>query len=74
MAEEVRYVYGGEADGSGRCCWVQAWVGFRQVGTFKGYTRKPEDNVITLYPYRITDPDLIKAEKKVLPLRELHMA
>lgn len=71
MAERVRYVYGGEADNSGRCCWVEVWVGFRLAGTFKGYTRKPEDNVITLYPYRIVHPDLVSADKKVLPLRQL---
>lgn len=71
MAEKVRYVDGGPCDASGRCRWVEVWVGFRLAGTFKGYMRKVEDAYMTLYPFRIVFPDLVSADKKVIYLREL---
>lgn len=72
MAEKVRYVDGGPCDASGRCRWVHAYVGYRLAATFKGYTRKVEDNAMVLYPFRIAYPDLVSGDKRVISIRDLH--
>lgn len=72
MDNKIRYVDGGPCDSSGRCRWVHAYVGFRLAATFKGYTRKVEDNAITLYPFRIAYPDLVSGDKRVISILDIH--
>lgn len=64
--KDIRYVDGGHVAGSGgRCRWVHAYVGFRLCGTYKGYTRKVEDASMTLYPFTISDPELVPGKHVV---------
>ena len=72
MDNKIRYVDGGPCDSSGRCRWVHAYVGFRLAATFKGYTRKVEDNAMVLYPFRIAHPDLVGGDKRVISIRDIH--
>ena len=71
MAEKVRYVDGGLCDSSGKRQWVEIWVGFRLVATFIGYSRKPEDASIMIYPYKVAYPDLLPHGKKRISKLEL---
>lgn len=72
MEDKIRYVDGGPCGSSGRCRWVHAYVGRYLAATFKGYTRKVEDNAMVLYPFRITYPDLVSGDKRVISIRDLH--
>lgn len=73
MADKViRYVEGGHVMGTGgKARWVYAYVGYRIEGTYKGYTRKPEDTAVVLYPYRINDPRLVPARKHVVSVFDI---
>ena len=69
---KVRYVDGGPVDSTGRCRWVYGMVDGHICVTYKGYTRKVEDTVLTLYPFRILYRGNAPVDKHQISIFELH--